>query len=205
MTGITFDAEQARLWLDSPSPEDTDLTVAAELGVDDDSDFGYETGLDFDARLEDLVGRASSAGLFGSGWAVSVWLVRDGDGRCDGGLVTVDVPGERPLRLAGLHVDHKHLTDDRSAVGQAAAVAALSTIADQAAQIVTGANLGGERVAPYTGADLTEDQLAALSEAVHDAAANRAADAINNGEQAALLVDLGWTPDMIRAAAGVPA
>ncbi|MGH3779840.1 MAG: hypothetical protein ACRDZY_02715 [Acidimicrobiales bacterium] len=134
---IGYDQNKTREWLLSPSQDEPGCTVAQELGVDDGSTFGCGTGEFIDA-LEDLVAGARNAGLFG-GWGVVLWTTRDGDGTCDGALVTVDVPGAERLRLSSLHIELRYLTDDTEATGVAAAVAVLDAVAAIAGQVVAGA------------------------------------------------------------------
>lgn len=49
-------------------------------------------------------------------------------------------------------------------------------------------------------ATLSESDLDALNETVHDAAAQEASNAINSGEQIDFLLARGWTLDDIRTA-----
>lgn len=131
---ITFDPAAARSWLDSPSPEAPDFTVAEELGIDDG--FGYD-GLDFHSVIDGLVAAASAAGVLGpADTRISLWQIADGDGVVDGMLLTLDIEHRhRNLRLASLHRDFRDLTTDRSATGAEAALCVLRAVQYEATQL----------------------------------------------------------------------
>lgn len=138
MSGVVFDPGKAREWLRSPSPDVEGCTVAQEIGVEDDSGFGYCCG-DFIDPLERLVSAAAVGGVFGPDWEMALWLVRDSDGTCDGALVTLTTHAREDggrVRLAGLHTEFRYLTTDREATGEAGAVALLEGVAYAAQDVL---------------------------------------------------------------------
>jgi len=129
---VTVDPAAVRAWLARPANESSEESNAEVLGVGDT--FGWDQPF-FLSDLEQLLYATAEAGLLGVGTgAVGLWNVCDGEGICDGGLLTVDLPNE--LRLASLHIEARHLTDRRDKRGLDAAIDALVAIADEANTLV---------------------------------------------------------------------
>jgi hypothetical protein len=144
---VMLDPARARTWLDAPC-EHEDGTNATYCGIypDEEPGFGWESE-DFLARVDDLVGNASSAGLFGEAVELEVYACADHSGITDGALIVVSVEADdRPrLRLASYFQDHRDLawdTNDRgvdAAVGVLRAVAAIATDALDSTQVAMSA------------------------------------------------------------------
>jgi hypothetical protein len=139
---IRLDPDRARAWLTEPNPQDPVETNAERCGVyldgDGASDFGYLSH-DLHARIEDLLGEASEAGLFGDRIELQSYATADHDGTVDGAVLVVTVTrqdGGRPLRLASYHLTDSDLVWDRELTGLDAAVGVLRAAAANADEVL---------------------------------------------------------------------
>jgi len=142
---VRLDPHRARAWLTEPNQHDPAETNAARCGVqideDGSSDFGYLCS-DLHARIEDLLGEASAAGLFGDRVELQAYATADHDGIIDGAVLVVSVArrdGGRPLRLASYHLVDSDLVWDREQTGLEAAVGVLRAAAATADEVLSAA------------------------------------------------------------------
>jgi hypothetical protein len=147
---VRLDPSRARTWLNEPNRHDPAETNAARCGVFVDEDgtceFGYPSP-DLLACVDDLVGEASAAGLFGDRVELQTYLTADHDGTTDGVVLLVSVKrpdGGPPLRLASYHLEHHDLVWDTAQSGLDAAVGVLRAAASHADDVLrrAGAALG---------------------------------------------------------------
>jgi hypothetical protein len=132
---VRLDSARARAWLDAPCEHD-DGTNANYCGVDPQEAPGFcWEAEDFLARVDDLVGSASSAGLFGEAVELQVYACADHSGVAYGALIVVSVKAEdRPsLRLASYFQEHRDLVWNTNDRGLDAAVGVLRAVAATAA------------------------------------------------------------------------
>jgi hypothetical protein len=128
---VAVDPAAVRAWLARPADQSPDESNADMLGVGDT--FGREQPYLF-SDLDRLLYETAEAGLLGVATGVlGLWNVCDGEGICDGGLLTVDLP--IGVRLASLHIEIRRLFD-RDARGVDAAIEALAAIAQEANELV---------------------------------------------------------------------
>ncbi len=167
---VSVDPGPARAWLSEPNRHDPAETNAARCGVFVEEHgtcaFGYPSP-DLLARVEDLVGEASAAGLFGDRVELQTYLTADHDRTTDGAVLVISVErpdGGPPLRLASYHLEHRDLVWDTDESGLHAAVGVLRAAAFHADDVLRRAAAALGVLAP---ADESLPCMAGAEQATH--------------------------------------
>jgi hypothetical protein len=147
---IELDAQRAAEWLAEESDNSGDETNAEDAGAyaDEHAVWPIAQGGDgFLAVVDNLASAASNAGLFGSGVAVTAYITADTSLNADGALVVVQLGRHDEtagtwdrIRLVSCHQDHRDLTDDEDADGEAGALAILRALVATANEVMAEAH-----------------------------------------------------------------